>query len=96
MTVAAVVFGKQQETSIDSDSRFQFGTETGFTPIDLSESELLYVALDEEGVRSLKPIGDFNGDGYDDVGFIDSSYSQGIYILFGNSVDGAPFIEGTA
>lgn len=96
ITVAAVVFGKQQETSNDSDSGFQFGTESGFTPIDLSESELLYVALDDEGVRSLKPIGDFNGDGYDDVAFVDSSYSQGIYILFGNSVDGAPVIDGTA
>ena len=93
-----IVLGSPDDDASGSESNTpDFSLATGFVPFDISQHEVIYLALDNGDIRNLSDIGDFNGDGYDDLAFATSSSSASVYVLFGSHTDGdAVLIEGTS
>jgi Ca2+-binding RTX toxin-like protein len=93
-----IVLGDPDDDTAGSESNTpDFSLATGFVPLDISQHEVIYLALDNDDIRNLSDIGDFNGDGYDDLAFATSTSSASVYILFGSRTnDDAVLIEGTS
>lgn len=92
--ITAIVLG---EGTVNAGGSGTSGATTsyGAVPGDLTSREVIYYS-DENGTRSAENIGDFNGDGYDDLALTDWRRRNGVYVLFGSSIDqDAVFTEGT-
>ncbi|NQV25251.1 MAG: calcium-binding protein, partial [Rhodopirellula sp.] len=96
--VWGIVLGTSDEDASGSGSgTSDFSLTTGFVPLDLSPHDAIYLALEGENIRNVTDIGDFNGDGYDDLAMTTSSSSASVYILFGSSThEDAVLTEGTS
>jgi len=82
-TVTAIVLGEALgNSSEESVTPATYGAASD----DLEGREVIYLASDL-GTRSAENIGDFNGDGYDDIAFVDWLREDGVYILFGSSTN---------
>ncbi len=93
-----IVLGNSDDDASGNESNApDFSLATGFVPNDISQHEVIYLALDDDDIRNLSDIGDFNGDGYDDLAFATGTSRASVYILFGGPTeDGSLLTEGTA
>jgi Ca2+-binding RTX toxin-like protein len=96
-SVWGIVLGNQEDDASESENNTpDFSLATGFAPLEISQYEVIYLALDDDDIRNLSDIGDFNGDGYDDLAFATGTSGASVYVLFGGrSEEDSILTEGT-
>lgn len=95
-SVRAIVFGIAGNHVDGGENTPVFNLETGIAPFDLSDHEATFITSDSGNISRIYDIGDFNGDGFDDLAFTIFRSEGGVYILFGGPAeDGSVLTEGT-